>query len=114
MISPGCSLCDWAKFVADQLCGAQGKKSLLPAALYRTLHTPLSPEEQYTPGGWGYGKGKHGPRLAHDGSNTLNHASAVLFPKADLAVLVVCNQGGKAAQQACAAVRKALLERLLP
>jgi hypothetical protein len=39
----------------------------------------------------------------------LSHAAATLFLDRDLAVLVVTNQGGKAAGRACAEVRRQVL-----
>jgi CubicO group peptidase (beta-lactamase class C family) len=111
-----CSLGDWAKFVADQLNGAAGKDGLLPAAAYRKLLEPAAPGEDYTAGGWAVEKKPYGRALRHDGDNTMNHAAALLVPGADLAVLVVCNQGGirgKPAEKATHEVLDALLAKLL-
>jgi CubicO group peptidase (beta-lactamase class C family) len=107
-----CSLGDWGKFVADQLAGARGKDGLLPAASYKALHSPSSKGEDYTPGGWCYESGPGGVELGHDGSNGAGYATAVLLLKADLAVLVVCNQGPPRGEEAAAAVRDALVEKL--
>ncbi len=109
-----CSLGDWGKFIADQLKGAQGKKGLLPAEAYKKLHRPLAKGLEYTPGGWIYVKNPSGVFLAHDGSNTMNYACALLVPSKDLAILVVTNQGGKKAGLACMELRDALLKKLMP
>ena len=109
-----CSLGDWGKFIADQLKGAQGKKGLLPAEAYKKLHQPLAKGLEYTPGGWIYVKNPSGVFLAHDGSNTMNYACALLVPSKDFAILVVTNQGGKKAGLACMELRDALLKKLMP
>lgn len=107
-----CSLGDWAKFVGDVMRGAERKNALLPAAAYKKLVEPAA-GESYTAGGWGRGESPHGYSLSHDGDNTMNHCSAVLFPKAGVAVLVVCNQGGKdEGGDATHDVRKALVRAL--
>ena len=108
-----CSLGDWAKFVADQLKGGRGGDGLLPAAAYRQLHRPQRDGLVLTPGGWAAVAGRGGPILVHDGSNTMNYATAMLLPRADLAVLVVCNQGGSRGEKACHQMLGALLARLL-
>jgi CubicO group peptidase (beta-lactamase class C family) len=107
-----CSLGDWARFVADQLKGAAGQDGLLPAAAYRRLHEPAEKGETYTPGGWIYVPAPSGAMLAHDGSNTMNYCTALVMPKRDLAVLVVCNQGIEKAGKAVHAVQKEVLDRL--
>jgi CubicO group peptidase (beta-lactamase class C family) len=108
-----CTLGDWGKFVADQLKGAKGEKGLLPAEAYKKLQTPSAKGLEYTPGGWLYQKQPFGVILGHDGSNTLNYASAILVPSKDVAILVVTNQGGKKANAACHELRNALLKKLL-
>jgi CubicO group peptidase (beta-lactamase class C family) len=94
-----CSLRDWAKFVQDELAGVRGEKragALLRPGSYQKLATSPYPDWFYTLGGWaGAPKGKkRGLVLAHEGSNTMNFASAIVLPERDLAVLVVTNQGG--------------------
>jgi CubicO group peptidase (beta-lactamase class C family) len=107
-----CSLADWARFAADQLHGAQGKPGLLTSQAYRKLHEPAKEGQKYVPGGWLYRKSDDDVELAHDGSNTFNYATAVLLPKKDLAVLVVCNQGPPKGQKAVQAAREAILAKL--
>lgn len=115
VISPAgrvhCSLPDWAKFAKEVLRGAEGKDGLLPASAYRKLVEPAEGED-YTAGGWIAGKSRHGPLLSHDGSNTMNHCTAILFPKPGVAVLVTCNQGGDAAMKATHDVRRAVVQAL--
>ena len=108
-----CSLGDWGKFIADQLKGAKGEDGLLPAAAYKKLQTPPAKGLDYTAGGWLYYKLPKGVVLSHDGSNTLNYATAILVPSKDTAILIVTNQGGKKANVACHQLRDALLKKLL-
>jgi CubicO group peptidase (beta-lactamase class C family) len=89
-----CSLADWAKFIADQLDGLQGRGKLFPPATYTQLHTP--------PFGGDYAFGwlaaerawAGGTAYTHAGSNTMNFAVVWMAPKRDFAVLVTTNQGG--------------------
>ncbi len=105
-----CTLEDWAKFVADQLCGARGEKALLKPETYKTLQTP--------PFGGDYALGwlvadrewGGGTVLAHNGSNNMNFAVVWIAPKKDFAVLVVSNQGGPAAAKACDEAAGALIK----
>jgi CubicO group peptidase (beta-lactamase class C family) len=104
-----CSLRAWSRFVADHLRGASGKGGLLKPETYKRLHRPAFKDSGYTLGGWGSG-GKPGARaLSHAGSNLLNFATAILLLDRDLAVLVVTNQGGDGARQACAEVQRQVL-----
>jgi CubicO group peptidase (beta-lactamase class C family) len=109
------SLGDWAKYAQDQLRGARGEKALLPAAAYKPLHESPNKDESYTLGAWIEARLPFGSLLMHDGSNTLNYAAAVLDPKHDFAILVVCNQGGekKKGAAACGAIRNALIPALI-
>lgn len=102
------SLQDWARFIQDLMHGLEGKKALLPQECYTRLSQPLKGEE-YSVGGWGRARGA----LMHDGSNTMNYCTAIVIPERNLAVLVVCNQGGrKVGGEAALEVRKALLEKV--
>jgi CubicO group peptidase (beta-lactamase class C family) len=95
-----CTIQDWAKFVADQLRGVQGKQALLPRDSYRALHSPPFGGE-YALGwivverGWG-----EGTVLNHCGCNTMNYANVWVAPKKDFAVLICINQGDQAAFKA--------------
>jgi CubicO group peptidase (beta-lactamase class C family) len=107
-----CSLPDWAKFIADQLKGGAGERGLLEAATYKRLHTAPFRDRPYTPGGWGVTEGSGGPALGHDGSNTMNYASALVFPSRGVAVLVAANQGGDQGEKGCREAREALRAHL--
>jgi len=101
---------DWAKFIQDQLRGAEGKPALLTTASYRTLRTPPFGGD-YALGWlvlerpWGGGEVLH-----HAGDNTMNHANVWLAPRRDFAVLVCVNQGGDTAAKACDEAVTALIQ----
>jgi len=96
-----CTIQDWAKYVADLLRGMNGKPALLPAAAYEKLTTPPAGGD-YAPG-WIVAEREWagGMVLNHNGSNTMNYATAWIAPKRDVAFLACTNQGGDAAQAAC-------------
>ena len=77
------------------------RKLLLKRATLRRIQTPEK-GENYSFGWiatwrlWG-----HGTVLTHAGSNTVWYCVTWVAPKRDFAVLVTCNQGGKAAAKAC-------------
>jgi len=133
------TLQDWAKFVADQLRGGRGGKALLKPKTYVQMHTPPFGGD-YALGwllaerDWG-----GGTVMTHAGSNTMNFAVVWMTspavrrspgaaidrrsdalrietpdgrpsPKGDFAVLVVTNQGGPAATEACDAAAGALIK----
>ena len=104
-----CTLQAWAKYVADQLGGAQEAPSLLKASSYRTLHTPHFAGDYAL--GWIVTKRDWAGGLAlhHAGSNTMNYANVWIAPKRDFAVLVCVNQGGDAAFKATDAAASALI-----
>ena len=89
-----CSLADWAKFIADQLAGLEGRDGVLHASTYAEMHTP--------PFGGDYACGwlvtsrpwAGGIAYTHNGSNTMNFATVWMAPARDFAVLVVTNRGG--------------------
>lgn len=94
-----CSLGDWAKFVADQLGGLQGRDGVLHAATYAVMHQPPFGGDYacgwlVTSRPWG-----GGTVYTHNGSNTMNFATVWMAPTRDFAVLVVTNRGGDEAQQ---------------
>jgi CubicO group peptidase (beta-lactamase class C family) len=112
-----CSLGDWGKFVADQLRGARGERTLLRPETYRKLHSTPFADHFYTVGGWGgdpKDKRVGGLVLEHDGSNTMNFATAWLAPGRDFAVLVAANQGMPAGAEGCHAARREILKSFLP
>jgi len=96
-----CTLEDWALFIADQLCGAQGKAGLLRPATYRELHTPVAGNDSAL--GWfcaerAWGGGRV---LTHNGCNTRHYATAWLAPKRNIAFVACTRQGDDAAAKAC-------------
>ena len=107
------ALGEYAKFLADQLRGAAGGKSLLPNFIYRDLHTP-SPGESYALG-WGVHQRDWagGTALAHTGTNTMNFFTAWLSPGRGFGVIAACNQGGDDASKACDRACAALIDRHL-
>jgi CubicO group peptidase (beta-lactamase class C family) len=109
-----CSLPDWAKFVADQLNGTRGGHALLRSETYKKMHKAPFNDEHYTLGGWISVPSPQGRLLVHDGSNTLNYASALLAPQDDIAILIVTNQGGPGGpgQKGCQEARKALMKHV--
>jgi CubicO group peptidase (beta-lactamase class C family) len=111
------SLAEWSKFAAEELNGIRGRGVVLRRAGYRKLDSAPYRDPFCALGAWvGYDDPKKTPRLllAHDGSNTFNFASAMLFPDEDLAVLVVTNQGtlGGPGQKGCHEARDQLLKLL--
>lgn len=93
-------LADWARFIADQLRGAQGGQGLLRPESYRTLQTAPDGGDyalgwQVTKRDWAGGRA-----LTHTGSNTMNFSVVWMSPARDFAVLVCVNQGGDTAARA--------------
>ncbi len=95
------SLEDWAKFLADQLRGANGQKALLPPKIYAAIQTP-PPGETYA-FGWGVQRRRWagGEVFTHAGSNTMNYAICWLAPRRQFGVVACTNQAGPAATAAC-------------
>jgi CubicO group peptidase (beta-lactamase class C family) len=119
------SLGDWAKYASFHLAGERGTPFIPPGAStpllsvesIRRLHTPLGAAmnkggARYAMG-WGVGKvPKSGePVFMHFGSNGYWLAGIALQPARNLALLVVTNQGGAQAQQACSQLLQSLTER---
>jgi CubicO group peptidase (beta-lactamase class C family) len=117
------SLEDWGRYIALHLRGARGgREQLGPINLgpevFGRLHRPPTGEAT----GYSYGwvrltrpwAGPEGDRtvLFHNGSNTMWFAVAWLAPARDLAVLVVTNQGGQAAERACDRAAGMLIRRM--
>ncbi|MBI3406805.1 MAG: beta-lactamase family protein [Planctomycetes bacterium] len=104
------SLPDWSLIIADTIRGVRGEKALLKPATYQKMMTTPYMDEFYVRGGWAdKDKAPNGKlRLLHNGSNTMNYASALIIPEDNFGILVVCNQGGDAAKKACHEARDAL------
>jgi len=105
------ALAEYAKFIADHLRGAAGKKALLPAGLYQDLHTP--PEGADYAFGWKTTRRAWagGLTLTHNGTNTMNYAVVWMAPNKAFAAIAACNQGGKRAASACDDVCSLLVSR---
>ena len=109
-IGPGgtvhCSIEDWAKFALLHLSPAPNKL-LRNAASLKTLHTT-----QNEKGSYGLGWIVGGESIAHDGTNTMWYASAMLRPEKKAGVLVCLNAGGETAIRLCHQVRDRLWKSL--
>lgn len=103
------TLTDYSKFLIDQLRGARGKRGLLKAKTYKRIHA-AAVDSNYATGGWVSLRG--GRVLTHDGSNTFNYCTVWLFSDLDLAIAVVCNQGG-AGKQACHEAANEIVLRII-
>jgi hypothetical protein len=81
-----CSLADYGAFLA--LHAGVDQELLAPATL---RHLQTAPDGGYA-GGWRVVASKRGRLLAHDGSNTMWYASALVAPAERLAFAVVTNR----------------------
>ena len=117
-IGPGgtvhCTVGDWGKFVGLHLRGGRGEPTkLLKAETFQKLHA--APEGNPYAMGWLVGRSPlgDGTALSHAGSNTMWYAVAWVLPKSNVAVVVMCNQGGPGgpAEKACDEVAGNLLRR---
>lgn len=88
------ALAEYAKFVADHLLGATGKKALLPAGIYTDLHTPQKGEDYAL--GWQAAERPWagGTVYTHNGSNNMNYSTVWMAPAKNFAVVAACNRGG--------------------
>jgi CubicO group peptidase (beta-lactamase class C family) len=110
-----CALPDWAVFARAQLLR---DPKLLQDATWTTLQTALPLPDR----GGGYAMGwlvaelpwAKGVVLTHDGSNTVNYASAMLLVDPRIAVLVATNAGDAAAQRAVVTSVLGLAQRFSP
>ena len=108
-----CTVGDWAKFVALHLEGDEGHAKLLKPQTFKLLHTPADGQEYamgwiVTDRDWGGGR-----VLTHAGTNTMWYAVTWIAPAKNFAVLVMCNQGGHEAEQACDDASAALIQDFL-
>ncbi len=108
-----CSLKDWGAFTAVFFEGA----SFLSEDARDRLTSPV-PTDDGRGGGYALGWAVPEPDLfglpvlTHDGSNTVNYASAVVMPTLGAAVLVAVNAGGERAQKAVVATALELARRV--
>jgi D-alanyl-D-alanine carboxypeptidase len=99
-----CSLADWGKFLSAHAAPAS---TLLSTTTFQHLHSG----EGYM-AGWGivsFGPGD--TRLAHEGSNTMWRAIAILIPKYELAFAVVANQDDDRLSRAIAPVLESYVKQ---
>lgn len=88
-----CPIGEWAKFIANELRGLRGEPNLLTQATFKRLHSPAF-GGSYA-GGWStVSRGwAQGTAYAHNGTNTMNYASAWMAPARDVAFLACTNDG---------------------
>lgn len=100
-----CSLSDWSKFLNNLVLGKQGKGKLLPSSAFQKLFQ-AGKDGKYTFGAWGRDQVDWAKDdvFAHDGSNTLNYASAVLVPEHNAIIAAATNSGLARGQGAVHAV----------
>lgn len=104
-----CSLADWAKFAMLHVRGEKGKEPLLPAEVFRKLHTATDGEYAF---GWVVTSRPWagGTALTHAGSNTMWMAVIWLAPKRDEAFLAATNVGAESGFTACDAAISELIK----
>jgi hypothetical protein len=104
------SLADWGRFAAIFLQG--DGEGFLRAETVRRLLSPPAGEGDYAYG-WAKVPGFGTPVLAHNGSNTLWFAVAMIAPERGLAVLVAANDGAEASKAIMPVLARRLLKRAL-
>ncbi|MGI4823726.1 MAG: serine hydrolase domain-containing protein [Janthinobacterium lividum] len=94
---------DFARLVQLHLRGLLGKRNYLSAATYQTIHFG-KPEYAY---GWGVEKLDTTGALVsfHNGTAGTFYCHAILVPSQKVAFVVLTNQGGNAAENACNELR---------
>ena len=105
-----CSVLDWARFAALHATQGESHPGLLKRESFVELQSPVTQSleepdlKEIAPTAIGYAMGwivlPHG-LLVHGGSNGRWMAKAAIIPRDRLAVLVICNEGGDAAEEAC-------------
>jgi len=109
------SIADWARFVQVHLRGARdGSPELgLDADAFALLHAPGDGDGPPYAGGWiARSDDRFGTTLWHNGSNTMWYAEMWLAPEHQLAVIIACNRGMPAGEEAVSSVRSTIIERL--
>lgn len=108
-----CSMTDYAKFLQLHIDGFHGRRNpvLRFSNGFAKLHERW-PGQNYTCGAWNrldveVGDGTT-PRLGHEGSNTLNYATAWVYPEIQRAVAGFTNMGEIGAEVACDTVVRTL------
>jgi D-alanyl-D-alanine carboxypeptidase len=94
---------DFARLVQLHLRGLLGKRNYLSAATYQTIHFG-KPEYAY---GWGVEKLDTTGALVsfHNGTAGTFYCHAILVPSQKVTFVVLTNQGGDAAENACNELR---------
>jgi CubicO group peptidase (beta-lactamase class C family) len=105
-----CSPGDWSKYAREHLRGPRGTSSLAKAQTFQRLHT--APFGGTYGGGWGIVKLGPGTRLGHAGSNTMNYCTATIALAQQWSVIVMTNQAGDNAVEACQTLGKPLLDKI--
>ncbi len=102
-----CSMGDWAKFAAAVLAGLQGRDTALLDAT--TVEDLFNDDHDYV-AGWSRITVVGDTIYAHDGSNTVWYARALLIPDRHEALLIASNTGEASAVTAMDAIPEQLLE----
>jgi len=108
------SMTDYGKFI--RLFLAKGGGVLKPATVER-LMTPVPGEGRGYAIGWGVSTDRpwaRGPVLAHEGSNTLWHAVAMVAPSRGIGIITAANAPPGADKGAPVTLAKQLQERFAP
>lgn len=103
-------LLDYARFIQLHLQGLLGHNNYLKGSTYQRLHFG-HPAYAY---GWQVSKvaTTGAPVSLHDGSAGTFFCHTILYPSEQVAFVVITNAGGKAAEQACHALRRLRKMRL--
>ncbi len=109
-----CSLLSWGNFLRAHLRGALGDTTYLSEGSWTKMHTAeqaKNPQDEQYALGWAIGTQPwtKGPAFAHEGSNTLNLASAWVAPGVDRVLVVVTNAANAKANDAVQEVNLELL-----
>ncbi len=105
-----CSMSDFARYAADQLNGLQGRRALLPQAMYQRLHRPLDGSQDGFTLGWGIRQDKQwGVTHFGAGSGGWFFARIEIMPASNTAVVAASNSGWAA--QATKEVMTELMEK---
>ncbi len=96
-----CNLKDWMKYEELQMDLFKGKSEVLPKEIANQLFVSFG-KMKLSPGGWGIEKvsGSGDVRLAYEGSNTLNRALVLIYPKNESIALITTNAGGPDSEEA--------------
>ncbi len=102
-----CTMGDWAKFAAAVLDGLQGRDTAVLDAT--TVENLFNDDHDYV-AGWSRISVDGDTFYAHDGSNTVWYARAILIPDRDEALLIASNTGEASAVTAMDAIPQQLIE----